>query len=709
MIKAGSGSLLDPMVEYTLISPGRSMRFQELNISRVINIFLWTWLLAIGFLPPGFAQVPEPAPCHSPPPELLAKLASIAPPDHDRGYDVLSYDLDLVLDPEPKTINGRVLIGLQALDQGLQLIHLDFVENLNCLDVSLGGETLSFDHRGDSLLVSLPSPLSSSRAETLSVSWDGRPMPHGSFRAGLLYRRHHAGTIEDFSDDMPIIANISETWSAHSWWPCKDHPADKALVSLAASVPDTLSLVSNGILENVDTPRPGWRKYHWRESYPLPTYLVSVAASNYESWWEDCRITSNSGPDQTIPLGFHVFPHDRPDGEIDLAVTCQALQFMTDLAGPYPFLGEKYDQAEISWYGAMEHPTATSLPAIFFTGTGRYETLLVHECAHHWFGNSLTPAVWSDIWLNEGFARYCEALWLEQTLGRAAYVEFMNSIGSRGHENMFVGDGLLADPDPILPNLLVYDKGAWLLHSLRLLVGDEDFFALLNEYANNPALIHGHSTTDDFIRMAESQAGRNLDHFFDPWLNRETVALLHSTTQVAPNGQTGTVRLIFQQLQETWIEMGIPVDVHCGNEVSRTVLVMRNRAQEFVLPADGPVDSVVIDPEGMVFMQMAEAAAPFLDVVGPWPNPVRDTGSDFRIHLLENSAVSVTMYDARGRRVHQGGLGFLEATGAATEPDTSPHVWHWSPDQVEGLAAGIYWLEFTAGGKRCVRKMAYVH
>ncbi len=668
-------------------------------------------LMGLSALCPSvaMAETPQPSPYHAPPAPLASRTNFPPPASGTRGFDVLSYDLDISLDPNPGTIAGRVDVGLQSLQNGLQLIHLDLVSTLDCLEISSGGDILFFEHLGDSLLVHLNAALAEAETETLSISYEGRPRPHGSFHAGMMYRLHNSGTVGDPSDDFPVIASVSETWSAHSWWPCKDHPSDKALVSLTASVPDSLSLVSNGTLLGVQSNQPGWRTYRWREAYPLPTYLVSVAASNYVGWTEDCLVSPLNGPDQNISLGFQVFPHDLSDAATDLAMTCQAMDFMAQLAGPYPFDGEKYDQVEIKWGGAMEHSTATSLPPYLFLGTARFENLVVHELAHQWFGDSLTPAVWSDIWLNEGFARYCEALWMEHSRNREAYAEFMQNIGPVFHENLFVGDGLLADPDPILPNTLVYDKGAWLLHSLRLLLGDNDFFALLHNYATAPDLIHDSTTTGDFIQLAEQQAGRNLDNFFHPWLNTETVARLHSEVEIHYGGEIGNVRLRFQQLQEVWLEMGIPVVLHCGGSDTQMILTMDRREQVFQLALDCPVDSVSIDPESLVLMQKANASAPLMTVERPWPNPSYLSGADFRIYLLESSELSVNMFDVRGRRVYQSRVGRLGATGAAGEADSTPYIWHFSPAEVDVLAAGVYWFEFLASGHRVVRKIVFIH
>ena len=655
------------------------------------------FLTLIVLLPTLAAAAPQPAPCHGVPSALAMRRDSPPPASHDRGIDVLSYDLQLDLDPAGRRVSGEVAIGLLALEADLRRVHLDLVDELECLAILRGGQHVLFTHGGDSLLVDLGTPLSTAVPETLRVRYEGRPPAHGSFRAGLMFRRHSAGTHGDPSDDVPIIANVSETWSAHSWWPCKDHPHDKALVSLTASVPDTLSLVSNGTLEGVDTPEPGKRRYRWREAYPLPTYLVSLAASDYISWREDCPVHDGLGGSATIDLGFHVFPFDHEDAQVDFAVTCDAMAFLTAMLGPYPYAGEKYDQAEIKWGGAMEHPTASSMPTYMFGGLASLDVLVVHEMAHQWFGNSLTPALWPDIWLNEGFARYCEALWLEHAEGPTSYAEFMHTLGPGHHPEFFVGDGLLGDPDPILPNLLVYDKGAWLLHSLRLLMGDEAFFQLLLEYANDPVLVHGHTRSEDFQAWAEAIAGRDLERFFHAWLRTETVPRLG--VSVARSGTRAEITL--QQLQDPWLEMAVPVVLHTGDGATEKILILDRREKSFTLEGTTKVDSVSVDPEGMVLMLPADAPVPALDIRGPWPNPSSGAGIHFSIGLLEAADLDLKVYDARGRLASRARTGPLSATG----PEGAPHIWTWTPPTDGSLAAGIYWLEFRGLDRRVVRKI----
>jgi len=664
------------------------------------------------------ATFPEPSPAKCRVPlELLADPSpySLAqktdefppPPSGDRGYDVLSYDLDLQLFPASKSLNGSVDIGLTALAGDLFRVRLDLVADLICDGVTFRGGAAAFTHQGDSLVVTLDEPLASSRPETLTVHWHGRPPPHGNFRSGLMFRIHDSGTPDDPADDMPIVANQNQPWSAHSWWPCKDHPSDKARVSLRAMVPDPLQVISNGTLLAEDIPQAGWRRFAWREEYPIAVYLISVAATNYVSWSEDCSVSAG-GP---VRLDFHVFPQDRAKAEIDLAPTCDMMEFMTVLAGPYPFSGEKYAQVEIKWFGSMEHQTATSLSPIVFTGDHRWELVVIHELAHQWFGDSLTPSVWADIWLNEGFARYCEALWVEHVSGHEAYLDYMWVIGPKRHPDLFVNDGVLVDPDPILPNNLIYDKGAWVLHMLRMLIGRPAFNDFLATYATAPELVLGSVTLADMIAYAEAAAGRDLSGFFDPWLATSEVPVIRTDTKTIqpPLGSYG-VEVTFTQQQSPVFEVAVPIVIHTACD-SLPELVTLTRAKEtFSWTTSCRVDSVSVDPLGMVLMQTWLTPPAVLQVEGPWPNPVLAAGAEFRIYLTSERKTIAKLYDTRGRLIHEEDLGILAATGPRNDPATEPHVWNWPPaGGAARLAAGVYWVEFNASGARAVRKLTLLN
>jgi aminopeptidase N len=690
-----------------------------MNSKRNIALLFLMMVAFIEAHPGAHASPPrEPSPtkCRLPVEWLAAESDEISkiadedyppPPSGDRGYDIRSYDLDIQLFPAERSLTGKVDIGLTALDEGLVRVRLDLVDELTCDGVSFRGREAIFTHEGDSLVVALDAPLATVPAETLTIRWHGRPPRHGAFYTGLLFRAHDSGTPQDPADDVPMVFNQNQPWSAHSWWPCKDHPSDKALVSLTATVPEPLMLVSNGTLLLADTPGPGLRRFAWREAFPIATYLVSVAATNYVSWSEDCH---PEGGDP-VRLDFHVYPHDLDDAEIDLAPTCDMLELMVQLAGPYPFPGEKYAQAEIKWFGSMEHQTATSMSQIVFTGDSYYELVVIHELAHMWFGDSLTPSVWADIWLNEGFARYCEALWIEHAFGIPEYQEYMREIGPERHPDLFVNDGILLDPDPILPNSLIYDKGAWVVHMLRMLIGDDAFFRFLADYTMAPELVLGNVTLADMIRHAEIAAGRDLGGFFEPWVGTSAVPLVNTSVSIwKPGFGNDGVEVRFTQQQDPLFEIAVPVVIHTACETREELVILSRGSETFTWPTDCPVESVSVDPHGMVLMKSPWAPPPPLQVVGPWPNPVPITGAEFRIYLIQEREVIVKLYDARGRLVGDTNLGLMAATGPADDPDSEPHVWAWPGNEGNPrLPAGVYWAEFNAAGARAVRKLTYLN
>ncbi len=652
--------------------------------------------------------VPAPAICKMHPTETITSRTSSPPPrSDDRGFDVLNYDLDFRLDPATSSIDGEVaikLIFLEALDEPLEL---DLVGELNCSNVSSAGLTLTHHQQDESLLITLPYVPAQGDTMTINVAWEGQPPRHGQYYAGLLFRTLTQGTT-DPSDDVPIIASISEPWSAHAWWPCKDHLADKAIFTASITVPDTLVAVSNGNLTQTTPAEPGWQMFHWEEEFPMPTYLFCVAVSKYFFWNESCAVESAWTGYESIPLEYYFFPDDVADATIDLEPSCQMMQMLTSMMGPYPFRGEKYAQVEIKWVGAMEHTTATSISQYLLTGDHRYENIIVHEMSHHWFGDSLTPKTWSDIWLNEGFARYSEALWVEHAYGQQEYAVFMDLIGRHSHSDLFLGDGILADPDPILPNLLIYDKGAWVLHMLRQLIGDEDFFAFLHNYAQDVNLALNSVTTADMIAVAEITSGQNLEPFFTPWLETDLAPTLQVqkdifTTDGGP-GPGPFVRVEIKQLQEPLFTMAVPIRLHTAGGVINEKIIIRDRETLWRWTAPSTIDSVSIEPDKLALFNLGSVAEAAMQIEGPRPNPATSNGTDFFFSIKEAGSLSVNLYDIRGQRLGSFDGGFYEANNESSDP---PHIWHWSGMTTGNrpAPAGVYWLEFLIAGARQVHKV----
>ncbi len=642
---------------------------------------------------------PQPAPCHTPLLPATAVSDTANPEGSPRGYDVLSYDLTLDIDPVARQLAGHVDVGLQTTRTDMNRIVLDLVQNMVCEGVSGSTGDLAFRHSGDSLTIYLPRALVAAVPETMTISYHGRPLPHGVFAAGFMWRTRDNGTPDDPTDDIPIIATVVEPWSAHSWWPCHDVPGDKALVSLNVTVPDDLQVIANGTLLGSVATTTGKLTYQWREAYPIATYLVSVAITDYESWDETCYPTSG----QPVELEFHAFAEDLPLAKFDLAPTCSMLEMMTDIAGPYPFTGEKYAQAEIKWIGAMEHQTATSISQIFLTGDRANENIVIHELSHQWFGDSLTPSTWPDIWLNEGFARYCEALWVQRNYGPEAYRGFMHDIGINRHPDLFAGEGILTDPDPILPNILIYNKGAWVLHMLRMLIGDDDFFSFLHTYANEPELIFGSTDTATMIAAAELAAGRSLTSFFAPLLQTDAVPQIQVETHPDP------ALITLTQLQSPLFELPITVRIYSPTGTRDEIITLTAPTQTFSMSESGQVDSLVVDPEGMTLMRTKPAPERQLVITGPRPNPATAAGAAFKLYIKNSSQVIVSIYDTRGMLVEEENIGLLEATGSADAADAVPHLFQWPQPGAAAPASGVYWLRFATGSAQATRKLTLIH
>ncbi len=611
-------------------------------------------------------------------------------------YDMLRNALDLRLDPADSSLEGSVQMVFASRHNGL----VDFVFDLNrslVVDaVSHASGPLVFSHQADSVIVNLPTALASGVVDSLVVHYHGNDTSPVANR-GLLFKAHFPLPEIDRDLLVPIIANMSQPAYAQAWWPCKDRPDDKILVSMTLTVPDTLVGVSNGRLLGAAPADPGWKTYRWREDYPIATYLVSVAVSDYRELTDPC--TTTLGTD--VPLHHWVFPSDVADAVVDFAPMCDMVDFCESRFGPYPFAGEKYGHAEFLWPGAMEHQTVTSIGSGYLTGLGLHEWLLVHELGHQWFGDSLTPADWADIWLNEGFATYTEALWFEHSVGEAAYHIFM---AKARHEGEWVAQGPVYDPVPIFPGRVIYDKGAWILHMLRGRMGDADFFGLVKEWAQGTGRALGYVETQDFIDLATSWAKEDLNDFLWTYLTSTTLPLISMDYEVS-GGQAGTdthLKVVLRQLQTTPLFDNIfPVVVTTttGQTTHRVRLSSVATAAEFELSA--AIVKVELDPEHWVLRQ--DVSTPVvpegLSVV--FPNPSRGSYVVFRYRLEQSARLQLRVYDVMGREV-------ASLVPDENEPGMNEWGWKVAGDGGERIPSGVYWAALFVDDRRSVAKFSIV-
>ncbi|HOX25106.1 MAG TPA: M1 family aminopeptidase [Candidatus Krumholzibacteria bacterium] len=608
------------------------------------------------------------------------------PAADDRGFDVLQYDLEVDLDIDAGApverrlwLDGVMRVILRLAAPLPPEVRLDLVDSLGAIEVRWQDVPTPFVQAGDSLRVATGPGAAAGDTVTVTVTYGGYVQRHGPMSAGLLTRAHAGG--------RPSVGNVNQPYSSHSWFPCKDHPSDKAALRFAVTVPDTLAAVASGRLLGTEEPAPGRRTWRWATDHPIAPYLVGLAVSDFAVWDEDC---------DGVPLQYLVFPEHRAAAEAVFAETCAMMRWLGDLCGPYPFADEKYAQAEFVWGGAMENQTATVIGQTVFAQPVRDAQLtVVHELSHHWFGDSLTPRHWRDIWLNEGFARYVELLWLEHTEGPQAYRERLQGLKPA---DLFQGDGLLGDPDPVLQRL-VYDKGAWVLHMLRLYLGDPTFFAFLREYATDPDLAYAHTDRAALTAALGRAAGRDLAPFLAPWLDTEALPAIGARWRAG--GGSRTLVEVVQSQGEPFFPLVVPVRVHAGLETRDLLLRMDDLLASAEVTTTMPVDSVVVDPDDLLLRVTAATPQPRLLAAQVRPNPA--SGATVLAYWLAGAdRVAAAVYDVRGRLVRRMDLGAQPATG-----DGEPRLWVWDGRDEAGrrAAAGVYWLELRTRDDRAARKV----
>lgn len=622
-----------------------------------------------------------------------APLLAPQPTPNQLLYDVLHYEIDVAINPSLPRIEGRVRMTAAARADLLSVdIDLDYA--LAVSSVADGaGAALAWTHPSHVLTVTPAGILSAGDTFAIEVAYGGNPS--ATWDPGLFFGS---------AGGAPVIYSLSEPWSARSWWPCKDYPDDKATFDLAFSVPANLTAASNGLLVGV-TDETRWsapyKRWHWRESYPMTTYLASVTAAVYVRL--DDLFISSAG--DTMPITHYVYPWLESAALVDFNITVPSLAFFSETFGLYPFIAEKYGVATCPLGGGMEHQTLTSYGSMLVRGDHYYDWVYVHELAHMWFGDLVTCKNWTHIWLNEGFASYSEALWFEHLQGPAKLKSYMESQDRPASwSGPILRDPGVADPWYYFNNV-VYDKAAWVLHMLRRVMGDAAFFGALRDYCDDPRYRYGAAETADFRAICEVRHGSSLGWFFNPWLTRTDRLSYRWSYKAYEIGGALNLTIAVDQTQDSLYAMPVDFRIVAASGQIDTVLWIDDRREEFhiAFAAGENVLDVLFDPDHWVLCDKTEivtgvppaAAAVFLDQNVPNPfNP----STRIRFGLPAAADVSLRVYDIRGA---------LVSTLAERRYGAGVHeiVWNGTNGRGEPLASGIYFARLAAGDAVLARKM----
>ncbi len=425
------------------------------------------------------------------------------PPLGNPGVDVVHYDVALAIDPTGGTIDGVVSAEIE-LTEPRDEITLDAVE-LDVANVEVNGRTVAHRVEEEELRIPLGGVAESGDVLDVTVTYTARPS------AGL----SAAGPPGGWFADATGTYVLNEPDLLRTWMPANDHPTDKATWEFTLTVPDEMVAVANGRLVGRGGDGEPWV---WRHDDPMATYLVLVATGDYEI------VETGSvpgGPDGEIEL-VHAVPRGEGERMAEyFSITERQLEFFADLFGPYPLDGYGLAIIDSSPGLAMETMSRSLFSRIDLTGDtfDRLDHLLLaHEISHQWFGNTVTPAQWQDIWLNEGFATYAQWLWLEE-------VQLADLEAEADEALSFVRQVAtvpIAAPEiPQLFGVEVYDGGAVALHALRATIGDEQFFAVVRSWVQDN--VGASLTTGDFIAHADRVSGVDLTQWADDWLYADIV------------------------------------------------------------------------------------------------------------------------------------------------------------------------------------------
>jgi aminopeptidase N len=500
--------------------------------------------------------------------------------------DVLHYNLDLEIVPSNTTLIGTNIITVKSLVNGLTTFDLSLHQNFAVPLLQVNNANAPYSRNGAIVHITLDRVYNVNEAFEVKISYSGVPVSGGF------------GSINFTTQNgQTLVFTLSEPYFAYTWWPVKEDNRDKATGDMAFTVPNTLKVCSNGLLQGVDVLAGNKLRYRWHTNYPTAPYLFCFSATNYNQFSDTWIYSQPGGGIISMPLQFYIYPaSDTTTNRNAWLASKTMLTTFSDLFGIYPFTNEKYGIYQFGFGGGMEHQT--------MTGQGTFSnSTTAHELAHQWWGDKVTCGDFHHIWLNEGFADYCEALWAEFQPGSTGTPALLSAMAARRPSTMdtIVYRYDISSASVIFNTNAVYYKGGWVLHMLRHIMGDANFFNALRTYSDTFA--YDNAVTEDFQAVAESHYGSSLSWFFQPWIYQTGAPTYQSAYRnVTVAGQNYLELYMKQNQNVAWPTFRMPVDVRVtiGGVQSFITVWNDERAEHLLVPVSGSVTALAVDPNNYV-------------------------------------------------------------------------------------------------------------
>ncbi len=555
------------------------------------------------------------------------------------NFDLKYHRFFWVINPALRYISGSVTSYFTATSSPMNNIQFELSDSLSADSAFYAGNKTALNHSGNLLSITLNPPVVSGKLDSVTIFYHGAPPANGS------------GSFENYvHTSAPSMYTLSEPYGASDWWPSKNDLTDKIdSIDVYVVMPKGNHSASNGILVSEKPYNSNSTIDYWKHRYPIASYLICVAVTNYARYSDYYKYGTDS-----LQILNYVYPEDSATFRSRTPDVINNIRIFEQLFGPYPFRKEKYGQVECNIGGGMEHQTMTFLGRNAFN-----HFIMTHELAHHWFGNMVTCGSWEDIWLNEGFATYSLGISDQYLLGESTFQSYMkdqrNTIISQQQGSVFCSD--TTDVSRIFSGALSYSKGSYLLHMLRWLVGDQNFFQALKNYMNDPAIKNSFARTLDLKHHFEIQSGKDLTNFFAEWFYGSGIPIYNTEVDQLPDLRT---RVIINQTQYnsnvSFYNMVIPIEFKGAGKDTTVIFDHTYSGQTFYFNTGFRVDSVFFDPQNKILYYQKNITLNQLtsnriipeETVFISPNPVKDI---LQIHHNSGVINSVQIFNLEGKQI----------------------------------------------------------
>ena len=589
------------------------------------------------------------------------------------NFQVTYYRCIWDIDPAIRYIKGAVTSHF-ITNSSANSISFDLASQLTVDSVYYHGNRISFSRPTNLLEINFPVSIQSGQKDSVTIFYKGTP-PNTGF--GSFNQTTHNG--------IPVLWTLSEPYGSKDWWPCRNGVDDKAdSIDIIISSPNSYKASSNGqLIDEIDNGVT--RTAFYKHRYPIASYLVAFAVTNFKVLNHGVQLGNVN-----LPMITYCYPEDENAFQQNTPKVLQALSIFHQYFSAYPFINEKYGHTQFSWGGGMEHQTNSFI-------TSPSESLMAHELAHQWFGDKVTCGSWQHIWLNEGFATYLSYFYYEK-IDPAGHLNRLkglsNSITSLPDGSVFVGD--TTNVGRIFSSRLSYNKGAYLLHMLRWVLGDTLFFRGVRQYVNDPKLAYGFAKTNDLKRNLEQVSSKNLTEFFNDWFTGQGYpSYTVKWAQNKNNWARITVSQVTSHPSVTYFEMPLALKFKSGTQET-TVVVDNTKSNEVFWEEIGFVaDTVIIDPDYWILSKNnISIKEPVLqgsvDEITVYPVPASSTNVTLSIKNPVEKTMALRIFNTAGQLVSQQQI---------NTPGRNEEI----QINISKFSAGVYLLRIDAGDLKTTR------